>query len=94
MGADSLSSLQDICRTLTHIMWSAAFPTYVGQLSAQGGLRTLSATELVGISDESYSEATKTPLRVRRETRAGLGWFVYRTTRADPRVQFPNTRSP
>jgi len=37
--------------------------------------RTYKLIELVGISDESYSEATKNAIARAGETLRGLGWF-------------------
>jgi len=37
--------------------------------------RTYKLIELVGISDESYSEATKNAIARASETLRGLGWF-------------------
>jgi flavin-binding protein dodecin len=52
--------------------------------------RTYKLIDLVGVSDESYSEATKNAIARASETLRGLGWFeVVGSSRM---AGFPSTR--
>ena len=67
-----------------------------GQLSAKEtpmDARTYKLIELVGVSNESYSEATKNAIARASETLRGLGWFEVTELRGlIQNGRFPSTR--
>jgi flavin-binding protein dodecin len=50
-------------------------PTYKEESMARAGTRTYKLIELVGVSNESYADATKNAVARASETLRGLGWF-------------------